>query len=359
MRGRASPLRFDFARNVDAGSYLESFLVSGVASILVIRLYLEMTDYPRLGGGGLHIAHMLWGGLLMLVAIVLLLAFLGKRVKRTAAILGGVGFGAFIDELGKFITSDNNYFFQPTVGLIYIIFILLFLLFRQIGRGREPSRQELLVNAADMVKEVILDGARSDEIAHALTLLERSGSRAGVADALREAILSAARAEEVKPSLPARLAPAARRAYNRLADRRSFHRAVVLIFAGNAAATLLAAGSVLVAAGPAAFLAADNRSFATAGHLLASIVTTAMTIVGVARLASSHLAAYRWFKRSILVSIFLGQVFLFFQSQFAALGGLMVNLVLLSGLNTMLRAEYARREAALVGRSRGAAAAVE
>jgi hypothetical protein len=103
-------------RNIDGGSYLEAFLVSAVAAILVIRLYLELTGYPQIGGGGIHVAHVLWGGLLMLIAQVMLLAFLGKHVKRAAAVIGGIGFGAFIDELGKFLTSDNDYFFRPTAS---------------------------------------------------------------------------------------------------------------------------------------------------------------------------------------------------------------------------------------------------
>src|SRR6266702_1490362 len=61
-------------RNLDGGLFLERFLVSGVATIVLLRFYLEITGYPQVGGGGLHIAHMLWGGLLMLVAIVMLLA---------------------------------------------------------------------------------------------------------------------------------------------------------------------------------------------------------------------------------------------------------------------------------------------
>ena len=95
-------------RNINMTRYLESLLWSAVATVLVIRAFLASTGYPQLGGGGLHIAHMLWGGLLMLVALVLTLALLGHDSKRVAAIIGGIGFGTFIDELGKFITSDNG-----------------------------------------------------------------------------------------------------------------------------------------------------------------------------------------------------------------------------------------------------------
>src|SRR6266404_1395650 len=80
---------------------LDTFLISAVATIVIIRIFLEATGYPQLGGGGLHIAHVLWGGLGMLVAIVLLLLFLTSTSRLVAAVVGGVGFGAFIDELGK------------------------------------------------------------------------------------------------------------------------------------------------------------------------------------------------------------------------------------------------------------------
>src|SRR5256884_7206172 len=109
------------------GELVDAFFVAAVSSILLIRIYLEAAGYPQLGGEGLHIAHVLWGGLGMLIAIVLLLVFLASTTRHVAAVVGGFGFGAFIDELGKFLTSDNNYFFKPTAALVYVEFVALFL----------------------------------------------------------------------------------------------------------------------------------------------------------------------------------------------------------------------------------------
>src|SRR3954468_10940182 len=126
---------------------LDTFLVSGVASVLIIRIFLEATGYPQLGGGGLHIAHVLWGGLGMLVAIVLLLLYLSPTTRLIAALVGGAGFGAFVDELGKFVTSDNDYFFKPTAAILYALFVVLFLATREVQRFRGLSPEESLVNA--------------------------------------------------------------------------------------------------------------------------------------------------------------------------------------------------------------------
>src|SRR6188508_1839525 len=112
MPGRLMRFRHSFIRNLEGPDLFLAFLVSAVGAILVIRTYLHLSGYPQIGGGGLHIAHMLWGGLLMLVALVLLLGFLNQRAQWAGAILGGIGWGTFLDELGKFITRDNNYFFQ-------------------------------------------------------------------------------------------------------------------------------------------------------------------------------------------------------------------------------------------------------
>src|ERR1700683_248121 len=109
-----------FIRNIDATSYRENFIVSAIVSVFVIRIYLRLTHYPKIGSGEFHIAHLLFGGFFMMLALLILLSFLNEKAATVSSVLGGIGFGSFIDELGKFITSDNNYFFQPTIALIYI-----------------------------------------------------------------------------------------------------------------------------------------------------------------------------------------------------------------------------------------------
>src|ERR687885_2801553 len=81
---------------------IDIFFITAVSTVLLLRIYLQATGYPQIGGNGLHIAHVLWGGLAMVLAIGILLSFLLPGTRRLAAFLGGIGFGAFIDELGKF-----------------------------------------------------------------------------------------------------------------------------------------------------------------------------------------------------------------------------------------------------------------
>jgi hypothetical protein len=86
-------------------------------------------------------------------------------------ILGDFGFGAFIEEVGKFIIGDNNYYFQPSIALIYIICVALFLAAEPIHNRPVLTEQERLVNALDLTKEAILKDTDVDERIRALKLL--------------------------------------------------------------------------------------------------------------------------------------------------------------------------------------------
>src|ERR1043166_8768757 len=135
---------------------VDTFLVTAVLTVLALRVYLAAANYPQLGGNGLHVAHVLWGGLLMAIAMTILLSVLTPESQLVAAAIGGAGFGMFIDELGKFLTSDNNYFFKPTAALIYAVFVLFFMTARELRRYRTLTPRENLVNAVEASKELAL-----------------------------------------------------------------------------------------------------------------------------------------------------------------------------------------------------------
>jgi hypothetical protein len=340
--------RVQLVRNVDAGSFLESFLLSAVSAVLVIRVYLELTGYPQIGGGGLHIAHMLWGGVLMLVGVVLLLAYLGKWMQHVAAIVAGVGFGTFVDELGKFITSDNNYFFQPTIALIYGTFILLFLWFRAIERRQQLSATEHLANAIELLQESVLR-PESGAVERARALLARADAESPLVRGLLAVCQQNAADPSAEQPLATTLARRARGTYQRLLGHSWFHRLIVggfLLHAGLAIFALI----VLIVTDPEFTFVDPAMSFADWGDAFSTGLATLMVVVGVIRLRRTRLSAYYWFKRSLLVSIFLVQFFAFYTEQLEAVVGLLIDLVILAGLQYMIGAEQAAQA------GRGAAA---
>src|SRR5919201_451070 len=171
-------------RSADADLF-DAFLVAAIATVLLIRIALEATGYPRLGGGGLHIAHVLWGGLGMLVAMALLLLFISSSTRFVAALVGGAGFGAFIDELGKFLTADNDYFFKPTAALVYALFVTLFLTVREIRLFRALTPAEKLANAVEISQKLVTGTLSEADRARALALLADADQTEPLVPALR------------------------------------------------------------------------------------------------------------------------------------------------------------------------------
>jgi hypothetical protein len=89
------------------------------------------------------------------------------------------------------------------------------------------------------------------------------------------------------------------------------------------------------------------------GLLVSSVVSSIMIVIGVLLLPRSRLQAYSWFKRAILVSIFLTQVFLFYTQQLLALGALLLNLLVLVALNALIGAQQQETWHAVLERTNG------
>ena len=111
-------------------------LVGFAVSVIGTRWFLAFTGYPKIGGGDLHIAHALWGGALLFVGGLLPLVWAGRRVHDIAAVAVGAGMGLFIDEVGKFITTRNDYFYPAAAPIIYSIFLLATVLFVWVRQRR-------------------------------------------------------------------------------------------------------------------------------------------------------------------------------------------------------------------------------
>jgi hypothetical protein len=325
-----------FVRNLAAEEMLELFMVTAVLAVLVIRFLLGLSGYPQLGGSGLHIAHMLWGGVLMLVALFLMLVYLGMRVLRLAAIVGGLGFGVFVDELGKFITSDNDYFYRPAIALIYLVFAALFLVLRAVQRQRAWSEETYLINVLVMLQEAVLHDLDTVEHRHALALLQKVKPAPDSLVAPIQAMIAALPPiQRRKTSRLGRTFRLARLWTHRALGSGWLPRLVSLAFAARVlvfvvTTSLLAVGYAISGARPQAL---ELIAFA------AALLSNAMGIAGIVSLLRSRFSAFTWFKRSLIVSIFLADVFAFYQQQLAALSSLTVDVVLLVIVNALLRHE--------------------
>jgi hypothetical protein len=161
-------------RNADAALLLESFFIAAVVSFLAIRAFLAVTGYPQLGASGIHIAHLMWGGLLMLAALMLLLAYLDRSAQHVAAVVAGLGFGTFVDEIGKFVTADNDYFFRPAVAVIYVTFVTTFLTTRTLIGRRALRPNEALANALALLGSTLDRPIEPDDRARIHRLLRQA-----------------------------------------------------------------------------------------------------------------------------------------------------------------------------------------
>ncbi|MEV5571704.1 hypothetical protein AB0L06_16760 [Spirillospora sp. NPDC052269] len=141
----------------NATGNLTLVVVCFAVTVVALRGYLWLTGYPQVGGKTLHIAHLLWGGLAVFSAAVLFIMTISVRATRVAALLVGVGWGLFMDEVGKFITKNNDYFYRPAAAIIYLVFLVcltLLVAFRHENRTAGERAEARLSQALEVLPDL-------------------------------------------------------------------------------------------------------------------------------------------------------------------------------------------------------------
>ena len=142
-------------RREGAERYLLVTLVSFAATVIATRWFLALTGFPQIGGGDLHIAHALWGGAALFAASILPILLAGRFVYLTSALLAGVGIGLFIDEVGKFISAENDYFYPAAAPIIYATFLIAVLVWLRARRPDDPDPRSQLLTALELFEESV------------------------------------------------------------------------------------------------------------------------------------------------------------------------------------------------------------
>jgi hypothetical protein len=325
-------------RETRASVYFATLFGTAVITILVIRGFLAATGYPQVGGDSLHIAHMLWGGLFMLLSIITLLYLHGHWAKVTGSIMAGVGFGLFIDEIGKFITKDNDYFYQPAAMLIYVIFLLLWALFEWLDNYTPKTNRQKYIDALTRLRDGAITGLTDHDklvISKLLKQIEvtKSDEKMFFEYALKHS-----------PHYRASKIVVFFKKLKKIINTK------INLLINNRLLLILLYGYLILSALFSTILIVDSvysgnnifdlyplvPTFIEIGYSISVIVTIICVFVGVYYTRKDWLKTLIWCRRAMMVNIFVTQVFLFYINQFSASFGFIFSLLILLVLNIMV-----------------------
>ena len=323
-------------RSYKLGPQLDTFIVCAATAVVLNRVVLIILGYPQVGSrdpGGIHISHSIYGGIMMLIAIFAAISFLAPSARWFLAVLGGLGFGWYVDELGKYV-SNAGYLFEPALALIYVTFVVLFLVARTLA-SRAYGPDDAIANALETLKSAGVGALDAEQRRAALRRFDATAPEGDFADNIRALLNNAPASPPARHGWWHRFQARTRARYVAWSHRRSFTIVIDVFFFVLAASTLGGAIGVSVD-GPG--ITQPSEKVAT----YASVAAAVLVVIGIARLRRSRLAALRWFDRALLIWILVVQVYMFKQMQLAAVIGLVVDLFIWAMVRSAMAIEEQR-----------------
>ena len=326
----ANPRQWGPIRDAEGAGHVELFLVATVVTITVTRLYLQLTGFPQIGStSGLHVANVLFGGVFMLVAMVMFMLLLGRSSRWLATLLAGIGFGLFIDEVGKFLTQDNNYFFKPAAAVIYLFLVLVYLVGSYLVRRRALSDRELIVNGLKMMQEL----AAENLDAHEASELKRMLEAASPIEPLRDPLLGVVEEVTREPLAVGRI----NRFYVGLRRRAvGLTRSTIMQRLG---VVLFQIAIVLSVFRPLQELVDDPSTFTWVWAVAACLVLVQGVVATVLYYRGEHVRALQIFALALTLELLVVQFFELLDEPWLGVVRVLVNVLLLGVCHSMLYRE--------------------
>ena len=215
---------------------------------------------------------------------------------------------------------------------MYVLFVVLFFLFRWLGRVDRMGPETALVNSFDFAKEAVMRSMNEGERDEALYVLGRADQSDSMVKALT-AVLGGVHPPSTSGNVAARAWERFRAWYQRLIAKRWFRRFVLGWFIVTSVLSVLSIFALDSDPG--------QLNLMDVGNALANVLTGVLVIVGLLQWRRSKLSAFRWFECGALVAILVGQFFSFYHDQVAAIFGLLWLLLQLVVIRSMVSAELA------------------
>ncbi len=327
-------------------------MIWAVVSMLLTRAwnnYVVRGFY--IGKGEWHVAHVLFGGIVMVAGMMLVIIFHGEKVKRTAVVIFGIGLGWFVDEFGKYLSIDNNMNFQPAVMIVYIFFIVMFLVYRYLEKVNPKDPRTLMFQVISNLEEMVENGLNKDEKSRMLFKLKKVIAE-GKEDYRRLAkqIWEVVKKEKLNNSKAANWWKGTWSSIRKVFYHRIFRKKFVL--------TVLMMLAVVFTIGSAVDLAIltkryqnswfidnwpakteiDSRGevYIYALKVLSDVAASILYVGGIWWVVKKRrIRGINYFRYGLLVNIFLASVFRFYFEQLSAVFALLVSIVVYYGLGQL------------------------